>query len=137
MNRKDYHDEVDEIAEEIRRLSLDRQRLYEREQRLICRLDEATRRRDIRTRRQQSTSSKKQGRLIDAASLIENRESGSRKVDRFGNKLEVGDRVEFLTPGRYMGKVWKVYGLTEKRVLCERNGGASKTNREYCNVRKV
>ena len=99
MNRKDYHDEVDEIAEEIRRLSLDRQRLYEREQRLICRLDEARRRRDTRARRQRASSPKGQVYIKEGASSIDNRECGSRKVDRFGNKLEVGDRVEFLTPG--------------------------------------
>ena len=137
MDREIYDEEVDRIAEEIRRLSLDRHWLYEREQQLIRRLDEARRRRDSRARRQRASSPKERVYINEAVCSIDNTECGSRKVDRFGNKLEVGDRVELLTPGRYMGKVWKVYKLTEKRVLCERNGGAYKTNREYRNVRKV
>ena len=59
------------------------------------------------------------------------------KKDRFGAVLKVGDLVEFLTPGRLPGKLWTIYKLTDKRVLCERHEGVHKAFREYKNVRKV
>ena len=57
--------------------------------------------------------------------------------DRFGKRIKVGDTVEFLTPGRFVGKLWTVYKITEKRVLCERKKGAQKTHREFANVKVV
>lgn len=58
------------------------------------------------------------------------------KTDKFGNSLEIGDEVEFLTEGLYKAKRWKIYKLTEKRVLCKRKG-SQKTHREYHNVKKI
>ena len=37
--------------------------------------------------------------------------STNKKRDRFGKEIKVGDRVEFLTPGRLVGKIWKVYKI--------------------------
>ena len=43
-----------------------------------------------------------------------------KKTDRYGNNLKVGDQVEFLTDGLYRSRYWKIYKLTDKRVLCKR-----------------
>ena len=58
------------------------------------------------------------------------------KKDRFGTVIEVGDKVEFLTPGRVIGSIWTIYKLTDKRVLCHKHDGLLKAYREYKNVRK-
>lgn len=58
------------------------------------------------------------------------------KTDRFGKELKVGDCVEFLTDGLYQSKTWKIYKLTNTRVLCKRKG-SQKTHRAYHNVKKV
>ena len=137
MNRETYNEEVDRIATEIHQLSLDRHRLYGRERELIRRLVEVRRRRESVVRRQRSPSPEEEGETDETVRGAGAAASGNGKVDRFGNVLEVGDRVEFLTPGRCVGKIWTVYRLTEKRVLCERNKGVFKTHREYHNVKKL
>ena len=63
--------------------------------------------------------------------------TGKPKTDRFGNKLRVGDRVEFLTDGKFKHKNWTIYRLTEKRVLYEKKSTGQKAHREYHDVRKV
>ena len=131
MDRDTYNDKVDRIAEEIPQLSLERHQLYERERRLIRRLVEVRRQREVAARRERIPSPGAQGRALSAA------ECESRKVDRFGNQLSIGDRVELLTPGRCVGKNWVIYKLTKKRVLCQRNNGVYKTHREYRNVKKL
>ena len=88
-------------------------------------------------RRQRSPSPEEEGETEETVRGAGAAASGNRKVDRFGNVLEVGDRLEFLTPGRCVGKIWTVYRLTEKRVLCERNKDVFKMHREYCNVKKL
>ena len=58
------------------------------------------------------------------------------KTDRYGKELKVGNHVEFLTDGLYRSKRWKIYKLTDTRVLCKRKG-SQKTHRAYNNVRKL
>ena len=58
------------------------------------------------------------------------------QTDRFGNKLKVGNKVEFLTDGLCCSKKWTIYKLTGTRVLCEMKN-RQKTLREYQNVQKI
>ena len=57
-----------------------------------------------------------------------------RQTNRYGNTLQVGDKVEFLNEGQYASKFWTIYRLTEKRVLCERKNQARRriANSEMC-----
>ena len=137
MDRDRYNEDVDRIAEEIHRLSIERHRLYEEERRLIRRLLEAQRQRETVTRREGSSSPEESNQARVGTRELNAEECERRRVDRFGNQLRVGDRVEFITPGRCVGKNWRIYKLTKKRVLCERNKGLFKTHREYWNVRKL
>ena len=52
--------------------------------------------------------------------------SSTRREFRFCNEIKVSDKVEFLSSGRLVGKIWKVYKINEMRVLCERNKGVHK-----------
>ena len=137
MDRETYDEEVDRICTEIHQLSLERHQLYERERQLIRRLVEVRRRREATVRREQGSSSEEEDQGEEEVCGVGATENGTRKVDRFGKELKIGDTVEFLTPGRCVGKLWTVYRLTDKRVLCERNNGVFKTHREYRNVKKV
>ena len=130
--------DVDDIAEKLHQVHIERHRLHEREQALIKQLIEARKRR--RNERSRSRSGvKANDREVDARiyGVAQERGAESTKRDRFGTALKVGDRVEFLTSGRLVGKIWTVYKLTEKRVLCERHDGVHKAFRDYKNVRKV
>ena len=137
MDRDTYNDEVDKIAAEIHDLSLERHRLYEREKTLLKRLVEVRRQRESAARRERSPSPEEFNRAGRRQRALSSEECKRRKVDRFGNKLKVGDRVELITPGRCVGINWTIYKLTDKRVLCERNEGVFKTHREYRNVKKL
>ena len=135
MDRETYNEEVDRIAEEINRLSLERHRIYEREKRLIRRLVEIRRLRESTAGQEEQAAQEEENQGGRGEEELSPSECRRRKTDRFGKKLEIGDTVELLTSGRCIGKLWTVYGLTDKRVLCERKD-AFKTHREYWNVKK-
>ena len=123
--------ELEEVAKKIHRLHIERGRTYDRETELWEELIDIRRRRNAA--RRQGVSNVKSENTNGAQ-----RDSGSGvKTDRFGNELKVGDTVEFLTSGRLVGKIWTVYKITEKRVLCERHNGVHKTHREFKNVKKL
>ena len=113
-------------------VSIERHRIYEREKELIRELVEIRR---SAARWQQSRT--EQGSTEERASprAATRESSGNKKRDRFGKEIKVGDKVEFLTPGKLIGKIWTVYKITDKRVLCERHNGMHKTHREFKNVR--
>ena len=128
--------EIEDIANRLHRLQLERFRIYEEEKELLSELVEIRRRRD--TTRQVSTGAEQETReRVTGSNRAPKERSDNKKRDRFGNELKVGDRVEFLTSGRLVGKIWTIYKITEKRVLCERHNGVHKTHREFKNVRKV
>ena len=121
--------ELEEVAERLHRLHLERWRIYNKEKALLRELVEIRRRRNA-TRRQSATNEQ------PTSTRGAERSSGSgAKTDRFGNELKVGDRVEFLTSGRLVGKIWTVYKITDKGVLCERHNGVHKTHRKFKNVK--
>ena len=88
-------------------------------------------------RREQASSPEEEDQGAEAVSGAGAAENSNSRLDRFGNVIEVGDSVEFLIPGRCVGKILTVYRLTDKRVLCERNNGLFKSHREYRNVKKL
>ena len=136
MDRETYNKEVDRIAEEIRQLSLERHRLYEREKHLIRRLVEVRRLRESVAGQEEQAAQEEENQGGRGEEGISPSECRRRKIDRFGKKLKVGDTVELLTSGRCIRKLWTIYGLTDKRVLCERSKGVFKMHREYWNVKK-
>ena len=135
MDRETYNEEVDRIAEEINRLSLERHRIYEREKRLIRRLVEIRRLRESAEGQEERAAQEEEDRGDSGEVELSPEECRRRKTDRFGKKLKVGDTVELLTTGRCIGKLWTIYKLTDKRVLCERKD-VFKTHRDYWNVKK-
>ena len=137
MNRSEGN-EFEKITEELRRIFIQRRALYEREEQLLNRLNELRSEGNTAAIREASVEGDKSNEVISVPNevrIIELVEPVRR--DRYGKDLKVGDRVEFLTPGKLIGKIWKVYGFTEKHVLCERHKGLFKTNRELHNVRRL
>ena len=120
--------EIEEVADRLHRLHLERWRIYEQEKELIRELVELRRRKNA-AKRQSSRAEQGTGERATSAAGV--------AKDRFGKTIKVGDTVEFLTPGRLVGKLWTVYRITEKRVLCERHNGVHKTHREFRNVKVV
>ena len=128
--------EIEDIANRLHRLQLERFRIYEEEKELLSELVEIRRRRDAA--RQVSSGVEREAREhVTNRNRAPRERPNNKKRDRFGNELKVGDRVEFLTSGRLVGKIWTIYKITEKRVLCERHNGVHKTHREFKNVRKI
>ena len=131
--------DVDNIAEKLHQVHIERHRLhYKKEQALIRQLIEARKKRQNQ-RGMGRHGVKADDREVEARiyGVSQGQVAQEAKKDRFGAVIEIGDRVEFLTPGRLVGKIWTVYKLTDKRVLCERHDGVHKAYREYKNVRKV
>ena len=127
MSKRDDR-ELQEVVQSLNRLYLERSKIYEKEKELRRELAVISRRR----------SAEGQPSSVVEQATSETATTASRsKRDRFGNKIKVSDKVEFLTSGRYSGKIWTVYGITEKRVLCERKKGVYKTHRDFKNVRKI
>ena len=93
-------------------------------------MENRRRRKDIRR------LSEKSEKTTDVVGASKSRLANEKK-DRFGKVIRVGDRVEFLTSGRFIGNFWTVYKITDKRVLCERNNGFQKTHREFKNVKRL
>lgn len=135
MDREAYDEEVDRIAEEINRLTLERHRIYDREKRLLRRLVEVRRLRALAEGQEEQAAQEEESQGGREEEELSPAECRRRKTDRFGKKLRIGDTVELLTTGRCIGTLWTIYRLTDKRVLCERNE-VFKTNREYYNVKK-
>ena len=127
MSKKDDR-ELQEVVQRLNRLYLERAKIDKKERELRRELEV------ISTKG--SAEQQKKSFVKQAASKAATNASGV-KTDRFGNKIEVGDKVEFFTSGRYPGKIWTVYGITEKRVLCEQKKGVYKTHRDLKNVRKI
>ena len=123
--------ELNNVTKELRRLHLKRYRICKKEKELLRELVEIRRRR--KDTRQLSAESEQ---TTDAVGASRSRLADEKK-DRFGNVIRVGDRVEFLTSGRFVGNFWTVYKITDKRVLCERNNGFQKTHREFKNVKRL
>ena len=117
-------DDIRELTRQLLKMHIDRERLATEDRAILERLAKLTSS-DSRVVREQSKV-KQEKRQINEA-----------KKDRFGNTLQVGDKVEFLTKGKFESKVWTVYRLTEKRVLCEKKLTGQRTHREYQNVRRV
>ena len=135
-NGQDRERELEEVANRLHRLHLERFCIYEKEKELLRELVAIRRRRDAERRRHQELEETE--RNSDTHIIGVGSEPSERvKRDCFGNELNVGDRVEFLTPGRLVGKIWKIYKIRDKRVLCERNNGVHKTQREFRNVKKI
>ena len=130
--------DIDDIAEKLHQVHIERHRLHKKEQALIRQLIEARKRKQDQRRRSRH-GIKADDREVDASIYQVNHEQAAENVkkDKFGAVLKVGDTIEFLTPGRLPGKLWTIYKLTDKRVLCERHEGVHKAFREYKNVRKV
>jgi hypothetical protein len=61
---------------------------------------------------------------------------GDRYVDRDGNPLEVGQRVELLTQGLYRGNVGRVRKVSPTRVTIRLDSGRT-TTRIHSNVRII
>ena len=130
--------DVDNIAEKLHKVHIERHRLHEREQALIKQLIEARKRkRNERSRSRHGVNADDREVNARIYGVVQEQATEGTKKDRFGTVLKVGDSVEFLTSGRLVGKIWTVYKLTEKRVLCERHDGVHKAFRDYKNVRKV
>ena len=124
-------EELDKLAEKLSGLQLERRRICEREEELLRELTEISRKnKGVR----QGGATREQATGVVGA---QRNTSGEDKRDRLGNVIRIGDRVEFLTAGRFSGKYWTVYQVTDKRVLCERNNGTKKTHRGFNNVRRV
>lgn len=123
--------ELEEVSEKIHRLHLERWRSYDKEKELWEELIDIKRRRNA-ARRQNALS-------VKSEDTCGAKRSGGPcvKTDRFGKELKIGDTVEFLTSGRLVGKIWTIYKITDKRVLCERHNGVHKTHREFKNVKKL
>ena len=117
-------------------MQFERARIYEREKDLLLELVDIRRRRNA-ARRQSSREERGACERANTAGVSAKAHAEDKKRDRFGKELNVGDTVEFLTPGRLVGKIWTVYRITDKRVLCERHNGVHKTHREFKNVRKL
>ena len=123
--------ELNNVTKELRGLHLERYRISKKEKVLLRELVENRRRRkDIRRLSEESE------KTTDAVGASKSRLANEKK-DRFGKVIRVGDRVEFLTSGRFVGNFWTVYKITDKRVLCERNNGFQKTHREFKNVKRL
>ena len=123
--------ELEEIAEKIHRLHIERLRTYDREKELWEELIDIKRRRNA-ARRQRATNEQSEDTDGD-----QRKSRLGVKTDRFGNELKVGDTVEFLTSGRLVGKIWTIYKITDKQVLCECYNGVHKIHREFKNVKKL
>ena len=126
MSRKS---EIEDLAEQLVKLHIDRETLLAKEKELLRRLEAIQSSNRLNYK---AIKSEERARIIGKITLGE-----PRRTDRNGNILKVGDRVKFLTEGRFTGKFWTIYRLTEKRVLCERKKSGQKTHREYRNVQKV
>ena len=130
--------DVEDIAEKLHQVHIERHRLHEKEQALIRQLIEAReRKKNERSRGWRGVKVKEGEVSARIYGVVEDQATEGTKKDRFGTVLKVGDSVEFLMSGRLVGKIWTVYKLTEKRVLCERHDGVHKAFRVYKNVRKV
>ena len=117
-------DDIIELTRQLLKIHIDRERLATEERAILERL--------AKLASSDSSIEKERSRVKQ-----EKRQNGEAKKDRFGNTLRVGDKVEFLTKGKFESKVWTVYRLTEKRVLCEKKSTGQRTHREYQNVRRV
>ena len=62
--------------------------------------------------------------------------SGENKVDRDGNALTKGDKVQFLTNGIFRSRSRIVVNCGTKRVTCRDEEGIV-TNRAYKNLRLI
>ena len=117
-------DDIEKLTKQLLRIHIDRDRLATEERAILTRLakldNSGTKRDKIKTKVKR-----------------EEIEFSAAKKDRFGNILRIGDRVEFLTEGKYEHRYWTIYRLTEKRVLCERKSTGQRTHREYHNVRRI
>ena len=129
--------EIEDLIKKIHRVHIQRHKIYKREQQLIKRLVDARKRQASAERRPRRRREEEAHIPRTASRGVKTDPSEHRKLDRFGNELKVGDTVEFLKVGRLPGKLWTIYKITEKRVLCERNNGAFTTHREFHNVKKV
>ena len=130
--------DVEDIAEKLHQVHIERHRLHEKEQALIRQLIEAReRKKNERSRGWRGVKVKEGEVSARIYGVVEDQATEGTKKDRFGTVLKVGDQVEFLTPGRLVGKIWTIYKLTKKRVLCERHEAVHKAFRDYKNVRKV
>ena len=127
MSKRDDR-ELQEVVQSLNRLYLERSKIYEKEKELRRKLVVISRRRSAGG---QPSSVVKQATSETATTV-----SGVKR-DCFGNKIKVGKKVNFLTSGRYSGKIWTVYGITEKRVLCEQKKGVYKTHQDFKNIRKI
>ena len=138
MSSSSENSDVDDIAEKLHQVHIERHRLHEKEQALIRQLIEARRTKQDQ-RRSGRRAVKADNREVDTRiyGVDRNQVVENVKRDRNGVELKVGDLIEFLTPGRLPGKLWTIYKLTDKRALCERHDGVHKAFREYKNVRKA
>ena len=137
MNRSECS-EFGKITQELRHIYTQRRALFEREEELLNKLNDLRSEGNTTARREDSAEADNSDEVVPVPKevrIVEIVEPVRR--DRYGKDLKIGDRVEFLTPGKLIGKFWKIYGFSEKRVLCERHKGLFKTNRELHNVKRL
>lgn len=112
--------EIDDLLRELNNLQVDRQEIDRRSREITNRINELGQRRNRREE-------------IPRGPLTNHRN----RLDRYGDPLNVNDRVRFLTGGRVQStSEGRVVSFTRRFVVC-RDGNGREVNKEPQSLRKL